>query len=132
MTPSASCAAAILGPGWRSAQPRNSSGLRANAAHTKYVNTIANSTAPSATGRRGSMCNAVAICCGSNSSDTLASVASPSIEVTEQNADTVATSIAVSPLAPYTRSRTAAAVNPASARLWPNAYATKAASSVRP
>ena len=67
------------------------------------------------------MCNALAMCCGLNSKDTLASVARPSIEVTEQNADTVATSIAVSPLAPYKRSRTAAAVNPASARLWPNA-----------
>ena len=51
--------------------------------------------------------------------------------MSEQKPETVATSIAVSPRDAYRRSRTAAPVNPASVRLWPNAYAMNAVNSMR-
>ncbi len=76
-------------------------------------------------------CSATAVAFGSSNSDTPARAPSPSIDVSEQKPDTVATSIAVSPRAEYMRSRTAAPVNPASVRLWPNAYAMKAVNNAR-
>src|SRR5204863_8345691 len=95
--PSTICATPSAGPGWRSAQPRISSGSRANDAQKRYPQTTSTSAAPTINDCAWRKCKATAVAFGSASSETPASAASPSIAVSPQNPDTVATSIAVSP-----------------------------------